>query len=109
MPGLTSTRANHRALSVAIEYTERGEAYVLRGAHRDPPLLKQILTGKHAHARASYRSHHTSSAEFMHYKEENITILMDDDSGKYVEPTYENIVSFSRKTALTVDVLLNGP
>ncbi|EPT00614.1 hypothetical protein FOMPIDRAFT_1016444 [Fomitopsis schrenkii] len=79
MPGLTSTRANHRALSVAIEYTERGEAYVLRGAHRDPPLLKQILT------------------EFMHYKEENITILMDDDSGKYVEPTYENILSEMRK------------
>lgn len=89
MPSLT-TRANHRALSIAIEYTELDQAYVLPETHHDPHLLSKIFTGKLAHARTHRRSQHCIAQSSCSTRKGDIAILMDDDSEKYAKPTYEN-------------------
>ncbi|KAH9836349.1 caspase domain-containing protein [Rhodofomes roseus] len=77
MPGLTRPPIR-RALSVAVQYTHLGDPHVLRGTHHDPEVLTKILT------------------EFMHFKHEDIVILMDDEHGRYQKPTRDNILDSMR-------------
>ncbi|KZT69942.1 peptidase C14 [Daedalea quercina L-15889] len=76
MPGLTKPR--RRALSIAIRYSRLGKSHILPGTHHDPDLLTHILT------------------EYMHFKKEDIVILMDDKHG-YRQPTYANILDEMHK------------
>jgi len=65
-----------KALSIGIRYQglkdKDGRSLELEGTHRDPPAIQRLLT------------------HVFGYKNENITILMDD--GKHTPPTRENIV-----------------
>ncbi|CCM03274.1 uncharacterized protein FIBRA_05402 [Fibroporia radiculosa] len=66
-----------KVLSIAVQYASRPDDVPdleLRGAHKDPVTLRRLLK-KH-----------------FHYRDEDFTILMDDESGQYESPTRENIL-----------------
>ncbi|KAL6300410.1 peptidase C14, caspase domain-containing protein, partial [Sparassis latifolia] len=66
-----------KALSVAAQYSrlkQIDEMYELEGTHNDPPRIRELLLDVYG------------------YRDEDITILMDDESGRYAWPTRDNIM-----------------
>ncbi|KZT04471.1 uncharacterized protein LAESUDRAFT_296402 [Laetiporus sulphureus 93-53] len=66
-----------RALSVAVRYKPLGridQELVLEGTHHDPRVLRKLLI------------------DLFGYREQDIRILMDDDSGQHMCPTKKNII-----------------
>jgi len=76
MPGvLEPAQPARKALSVAVQYKGMGP-WELPGTHHDPDRVRKVLQ------------------DLYHY--EDITILMDDDSGLYEKPTRKNILKAMR-------------
>ncbi|TFK88486.1 peptidase C14 [Polyporus arcularius HHB13444] len=78
MPGISGMGCfAKKALLIGIEYASslREHDQTLPGAHKDPFLLRDVLIERYG------------------YSSEDIVILIDDESGRYVWPTRENIIS----------------
>ncbi|KAI0642659.1 peptidase C14 [Trametes meyenii] len=80
MPGIPRMHhAAKKALLIGVQYSATlklvDPGLELPGAHEDPKRLHELLT------------------EVYGYRDEDITILIDDPSGQYVLPTRENIAS----------------
>ncbi|PAV15400.1 peptidase C14 [Pyrrhoderma noxium] len=82
----TTYIGSRRALLVGITYKDLQdklsetypdvkESFELPGAHKDPLTIRKLLI------------------DLYNYKEEDITILMDDNSGNYKKPTRDNMVA----------------
>ncbi|KAI0676472.1 peptidase C14 [Trametes maxima] len=83
MPGIPRMHhAAKKALLIGIQYSATlklvDPGLELPGAHEDPKRLHQLLT------------------EVYGYKDEDITIMIDDDSGQYPRPTREKILTAMR-------------
>ncbi|RPD61245.1 peptidase C14 [Lentinus tigrinus ALCF2SS1-6] len=78
MPGLSRMSGfAKKALLIGVEYeSSLGEhGQTLPGAHKDPFRLRDLLIDQYG------------------YKADDIVILIDDESGHYVWPTHDNIIS----------------
>ena len=103
MPGTTGlslhidTSSVRKALCIAIRYAQLSDkGYELPNVYRDVEHVKEMLVGRLCPIRASpidYESCTLGSDQYR-FREEEITILTDDDNhAEFTKPTRENIVS----------------